>query len=92
MTLSLVQLEQAHLNFYVPSYRILVNGNDLLRKLFLEITTVQVDNTLKGADRFSFTVNSAFNFENREFRLSKEFPLISDVFAFGNAVEISMGY
>lgn len=92
MTLSLVQLEQAHLNFYVPSYRIIVNGNDLLRKLFLEITTVQVDNTLKGADRFSFTVNSAFNFENREFRLSKEFPLISDLFAFGNAVEISMGY
>lgn len=92
MTLTLVQLEQAHLNFYVPSYRILVNGNDLLRKLFLEITTVQVDNTLKGADRFSFTVNSAFNFENREFRLSKDFPLISDLFAFGNAVEISMGY
>ena len=92
MTLTLVQLEQAHLNFYVPSYRILVNGNDLLRKLFLEITTVQVDNTLKGADRFSFTVNSAFNFENREFRLSKDFPLISDLFAFGTAVEISMGY
>ena len=92
MTLTLVQLEQAHLNFYVPSYRILVNGNDLLRKLFLEITTVQVDNTLKGSDRFSFTVNSAFNFENREFRLSKDFPLISDLFAFGNAVEISMGY
>lgn len=92
MTSTLVQLEQKHLNFYVPSYRILVNGNDLLRKLFLEITQVQVDNTLKGADRFSFTVNSAFNFENREFFLNKDFPLINDLFAFGNAVEISMGY
>ena len=92
MTLSIVQLEQAHLGFYAPAYRILVNGKDLLQQLFLEITQVQVDNTLKGSDRFSFTVNSAFNFENREFLLNKNFPLISDVFVFGNAVEISMGY
>jgi phage protein D len=92
MTLSLVQLEQAHLGFYVPSYRILVNGKDLLRQLFLEITQVQVDNTIQGADRFSFTVNSAFNFENREFLLNKNFPLINDVFAFGSAVEIRLGY
>jgi len=92
MTQTLVELEQVHLNFYVPSYQIKVNGQDLLRQLFLEITSVQVDNTLKGADRFTFTVNSAFNFENREFQLTRQFPLISDLFAFGNAVEISLGY
>jgi phage protein D len=71
-----------------------VNNQDLLRQLFLEIASVQVDNTLKGADRFSFTVNSAFNFEQRDFRLDppQAFPLISDLFAFGNAVEIRMGY
>jgi phage protein D len=86
MTQTITQLEQAHQSFYVPSYRILVNGRDLLRQVFLEIASVQIDNTLKGADRFSFTVNSTFNFETREFLH------LTDLFAFGNATEISLGY
>jgi len=92
MTQTLVDLERAHENFYVPSYQIKVNGKDLLRELFLEIVSVQVDNPLNGADRFTFTVNSGFDFENREFRLTRDFPLLFDLFAFGNAVEISLGY
>ncbi len=92
MTLSIVQLEQAHLNFYVPSYLIKVNGDDLLRDLFLEIVSVQVDNPLNEADCFTLTVNSGFDFENREYRLTKQFPLLFDLFAFGNPVEISLGY
>lgn len=86
MTLTLVQLEQAHLGLYVPAYKILVNNLDLLKQEFMEIASVQVDNTLKGADRFSFTVNSTFDFEAREF------PHLMDTFAFGNSVEISLGY
>jgi phage protein D len=92
MTLSIVQLEKEHLDFYVPSYLIKVNGKDLLRDLFLEISSVQIDNPLQGPNRFTFTVNSGFDFENREFRLTKDFPLLFDLFAFGSAVEISLGY
>ena len=86
MTLTLTDLEKKHGDLYVPAYRILVDGKDLLKKLYMEIASVQVDNTLKGADRFTFTVNSNFDFKTREF------AHLRDVFAFGNSVEIYMGY
>ncbi|HET9532618.1 MAG TPA: contractile injection system protein, VgrG/Pvc8 family [Blastocatellia bacterium] len=86
MTTTITQLEEKHRNFYAPAFRILVNGKDLLSEMFMEIASVQVDNTLKGADRFSFTVNSTFNFQTREFEH------LTDLFAFGSPVVISMGY
>jgi uncharacterized protein len=86
MTKTFMQLERAYQNFYAPAYRLIVNGRNVLTELFLEVSSVQVDNTLKGADRFSFTVNSTFNFQTREFEH------LTDLFAFGNAVEISLGY
>jgi phage protein D len=86
MPLAIPQLEQNYGDFYVPLFKVLVDGKDLLSDLFLEISTVQVDNTLKGADRFSFTVNSTFNFQNREF------AHLDDLFKFGNSVEIHFGY
>jgi len=92
MTLSIVQLEQEHLGFYVPSYVIKVNGQDLLRKLYLEITSVQIDNPIKGPNTFAFTVNSGFDIEKREFRLTKDARELFDIFAFGSAVEICLGY
>ena len=105
MTQTLVDLEQLHGDLYVPTYTIKVNGKDLLHDLFLEISSVTVDDTLKGADRFSFVVNSAFDFERRELRPNTEFssipsaqreprnfPFITDLFAFGTGVEVYMGY
>jgi len=86
MTLTIQELEKTYRNFYVPDYRIVVNEKDLLRQLFMEIASVQVDTTLKGGDRFSFTVNSTFNFQKREFEH------LEDTFAFGNSVLIYMGY
>jgi phage protein D len=86
MTQTFVQLEQAHKGFYVPSYEIKVNNQNLLTELFMEISSVQVENVLKGGDHFSFTVNSTFNFEDRDFEH------LEDTFAFGNSVVISMGY
>lgn len=85
MTKTITQLEGEHRNFYAPAFKILVNGRDLLTDLFMEIVSVEVDNTLQGADRFSFTVNSSFNAQYREFDHL-------DLFAFGSPVEISLGY
>ena len=86
MTSPFKELEKKHLDLYVPAYLIKVNDKDVLRKHFMEIASVQVDNTLKGADRFSFTVNSTFDLKTRQF------AHLSDTFAFGNSVEIRMGY
>jgi uncharacterized protein len=86
MSQEITTLQQSHGNFFTPAFRILVDGKDLLTNYYMEIASVQVDNTLKGADRFSFTVNSTFNFENREFQHLK------DTFEFGKPVEIYMGY
>lgn len=86
MTFTFHDLEEKYGNFHVPAFKILVDGKDLLSHYFMEIASVQVDNTLEGADRFSFVVNSTFNFQNREF------AHLDDVFKFGNSVEIHFGY
>ena len=86
MTKTFVQVEETHKDFYVPSFEILVNNQNLLKHLYMEISSVQVDNVLKGGDRFSFTVNSTFDFEK------KDFEHLEDTFAFGNSVLIRMGY
>jgi len=86
MTQTFVELEATHANLYVPTFRLLVQGMNVVNDLFLEIASVQVENTLKGADHFTFTVNNTFDLEQREF------TYLSDLFAFGSPVEIYMGY
>ena len=86
MTQTFVELEDIHSNLYVPTFELLVQGMDVVSDLFMEIASVQVDNTLKGADHFTFTVNSTFDLEKRQF------AHLSDLFAFGSPVQISMGY
>jgi uncharacterized protein len=86
MATTITKLEENYGNFYVPTFKLEVDGKDVLSECFLEIASVQVDNTLKGADRFSFTVNGTFNFERREFEH------LEDLFKFGNSVKIFLGY
>lgn len=84
--MDLLALAQKYHDFYAPAFKILVDGKDLVGKENMEITTVQVDNTLEGADQFSFTVNNAFDIRKRDFRWLK------DIFSFGREVVIQMGY
>lgn len=84
--MDIVALEEKYHGFYTPAFQILVDKSNLLTAEFFEITQVQVDNTLKGADQFSFTVNSSFDFKNREFQR------LRGLFDFGAEVEIMMGY
>ena len=86
MSEEITTLQGRYGDFFTPAFRILVDGKDLLTNYYMEIANVQVDNTLKGADRFAFTVNSTFNFETREFEY------LQTTFGFGKPVEIYMGY
>ncbi|RLI79450.1 hypothetical protein DRP04_09160 [Archaeoglobales archaeon] len=70
-------LSKKYANFYSPSYQILVDGRDL--KSLAEVISVTFEDTLDGADRFSFTLGSIHNNLLEFLELGKE-------------VEIKMGY
>ncbi|MEE8056653.1 MAG: contractile injection system protein, VgrG/Pvc8 family [Pseudomonadales bacterium] len=92
--MNLQALEKKYGNFYVPSFKVAVDGQDLVRDLFLTVTRLEVDLKQKSTARFSFTVANAFDWETREF-LAKSSGEQSDLlalFAFGKSVEAFFGY
>ena len=70
-----------YFDFYAPDYQILVDGDDIIVSHQVEITTTTVENTLEGADRFSFSVSDP-----------GAMWLGSDLFEPGTEVVIKMGY
>ncbi len=88
------ELEQLHEDFYVPTFVIKVGRRDVVRELFLTVSSVSIDLKEKAAGRFSFTVASSFDWEYREFKyLQGEQRLdLLDLFFFGAPVEVSIGY
>lgn len=75
------QLANRYGQFYAPNYSILVDGEDIFKENLIEITNVTFEDTLEGADRFSFSLSD---------------PgakwLDSNLFNLGKEVEIKMGY
>lgn len=86
------EFESDYNDFYVPTSTIKVGGRDLVRELFLTITSTEVELKLNAAGRFSFTIASAFDWKQQEF-LGKaaEVDLLT-LFAFGAEVEVAIGY
>ena len=85
------ELESEYQNFYAPRFQILVGENgetDILDK-GVEVTNVSVDNSLDGADTFSFTVFNAFDITKKEVLW---FGGDDSLFKFGEQVEIKLGY
>ncbi len=82
------ELESEYQNFYAPTFEILVEGQDIL-KAGVEVTNVSVDNSLDGADTFSFTVFNAFDITKKEVLW---FGGDDSLFKFGEQVEIKLGY
>lgn len=74
-------LARRYKNFYAPNFQILVDGEDVFKKFLIEISSVTVEDTLEGADRFSFSINDP------------EVSWVdSTLFEPGTEVEIKMGY
>ncbi|OJF14198.1 phage late control D family protein [Couchioplanes caeruleus] len=90
----LTELERRHGGFYVPAYAIKVGGDDVLRDLFLAVTSVSVDLKEKAAGHFSFTVANAFDWRVRQFVATRRATRVDllDLFRFGSTVEIGLGY
>lgn len=91
MSLTIAEIEPRRDNFYAPAFDIAVSGQSLVRDLRLEVASVQVEQVLDGADRFSFVVNNAFDITRRDF-IKVASGTLPELFAFGAQVEIRMGY
>lgn len=91
MALRISDIEKARNDFYAPVAQVLVANQDLVRGLHLEVTSVQVDHTLGGADRFSVVINNGFDVSKREF-IPAAGKTLTQFFEFGSPVQIKMGY
>ena len=78
-------MEKKYHNFYAPAFEVLIDGSNILRE-GMELTGVMVENTVEGADSFSFTVNNAFDIIRKDFNWMDRFLSV------GKKVEIKMGY
>jgi phage protein D len=83
--MDIIELESKYRNFYSPTATIKVDDKDLLTE-GVEVLSTTVDNSLEGADQFSFVVNNAFDIDKRQMNW------IDNLFAIGKRVEIKMGY
>src|SRR5689334_16751836 len=91
MALEIVEIEKARNNFYVPASSVVVSGKNVVTQLYLELTSVQIENPLVGADRFTFVINNGFDVSKNEFLLA-EGKTLPEFFKLGSPVEIRMGY
>lgn len=80
------KLQFQYNNFYAPAFAIEVDGTDLLKKT-VEVFSMTVNNTLEGADDFSFTVNNLRDVDKNEFPY-----LQNGLFEVGKKVEVKVGY
>lgn len=94
MTMNLSTLEDTYKDFYVPAFKVSVSGRDIVRELFLTVTSAEVDLQERAAGRFTFTVANAFDWEARDFVAKQEESNIDllELFAFGSEVEVFFGY
>ena len=94
MRLRDLEQDNVHELFYVPTFAVKVGGDDVVRDLYLAVTSVSVDLKEKAAGRFSFTVAGAFDWQAHEFlatRRAERVDLLT-LFEFGSTVEIALGY
>ena len=91
---ALDELAQEHEDFYVPTFTILVGARDVVRDLFLAVSSVQLDLKERTPGQFSFTVANAFDLERREFvAMRGDQPIdLFELFAFGSPVRVRLGY
>ena len=89
--MELVNLSNSYGDFYAPAYAVRVAGDDLLRKLQVAVSQVEVDMVLGAASRFTFTLTDCYSQKLHAFKTGRGDDLL-DLLTFGADVEICMGY
>ncbi len=77
--------------FYVPAFVVRVGSKALVQDLAIGVSQVEIDRTLGGAGRFSFTVVETYDIKERKFLSGYGLPVL-ELLKFGAAVEIGVGY
>jgi phage protein D len=77
--------------FYAPTFVVRVGGQSLVQALGIGVSQVEVDLTLGGAGRFSFTVSNTYDVTQHAFLSSYGRPVL-DLLTFGAPVEVALGY
>src|SRR3954471_22465621 len=92
--MKLQQFAAPYDDFYVPTSVVKVGKEDVVRDLFLSLTSVSVELHLDAASRFSFTIAGAFDWKERDFvgMVGNRRLDLLQLFAFGAPVEIALGY
>jgi phage protein D len=85
------ELQEEYQNFYVPIFKIEVEGDDLLEKS-VEVFGVTVNNTLEGADDVFFTVNNPFNPDEKDNFLYLKKGGLFDIQKIVKNVTVKLGY
>lgn len=84
--MDLITLQHKYEDFYTPRYAVTVDG-EAYRESHGLITSVSVDATIDGADRFTLSINALFDREEGRFM-----AIDWDSFSPGATVEIELGY
>ena len=92
--MDLKALESKFGDFYVPAFAIKVGSQDLIRDLYLTVTSLEIDFKEKAAARFSVSIANSFDWKAKEFvaRRGEERVNLIKLFAFGSRIEAAIGY
>ncbi len=91
--MKLEALDRPNGQFYAPNAVVTVGGKDLLRDLYLVVSSVSVTQSVNAMTRFSFTITDAFDWEKSQFVANPKDDRIDllELFAFGTLVKIGFG-
>jgi phage protein D len=78
--------------FYAPSFVVRLAGSELVRKLQVAVSQVEVEMVLGSAWHFSFTVVDCFDPDKHMFRTGQGDQDLLGQFAFGASIQVCMGY
>jgi uncharacterized protein len=84
-------LSSRHGAFYAPAFTVKVGGRDLPRDLGIAVSQVEVDRALGAMGRFSFSVVSCYDMQQRAFISQTGMDVLS-LLSFGASVDVAVGY